>query len=195
MSLLVVTPEMETSLSNQDKKIYRYKFSKDFVFALMEFARMNSGLNRKDFKDSWDMWVKANEEMVQEEKQRLINLGYNKSVEDKMYNSVRYYFKDKYKNRGNLDMVVKKTENDQKRRKYIPLNRELLKSIDEHIKGLLDNKGEIQPKKAYEDFVEKYNDLHEKEYARIKELQDLSESDVRLKIKKTYKNKFYTLTH
>tara|TARA_Y100000389_G_C17459672_1_gene520754 strand:- start:2101 stop:2688 length:588 start_codon:yes stop_codon:yes gene_type:complete len=195
MSLLVTAPEMETSLSNQDKKIYRYKFSKDFVFALMEFARMNSSLNRKDFKDSWDMWVKANEEMVQEEKQRLINLGYNKSVEDKMYNSVRYYFKDKYKNRGNMDMVVKKTENDQKRRKYIPLNRELLKSIDEHIKGLLGNKGEIQPKKAYEDFVEKYNELHEKEYARIRELQDLSESDVKLKIKKTYKNKFYTLTH
>ena len=195
MSLLVIAPEMETSLSNQDKKIYRYKFSKDFVFALMEFARMNSGLNRKDFKDSWDMWVKTNEEMVKEEKQRLINLGYNKSVEDKMYNSVRYYFKDKYKNRGNLDLMVKKSENDKKRRKYIPLNRELLKSIDEHIKGLLDNKGEIQPKKAYEDFVEKYNELHEKEYARIKELQDLSESDVKLKIKKTYKNKFYTLTH
>ena len=75
------------------------------------------------------------------------------------------------------------------------MNRELLKSIDEHIKGLLNNKGEIQPKKAYEDFVEKYNELHEKEYARIKELQDLSESDVKLKIKKTYKNKFYTLTH
>ena len=195
MSLLVIAPEMETSLSNQDKKIYRYKFSKDFVFALMEFARMNSALNRKDFKDSWDMWVKANEEMVQEEKQRLINLGYNKSVEDKMYNSVRYYFKDKYKNRGNLDLMVKKSGNDKKRRKYIPLNRELLKSIDEHIKGLLNNKGEIQPKKAYEDFVEKYNELHEKEYARIKELQDLSESDVKLKIKKTYKNKFYTLTH
>lgn len=195
MSLLVIAPEMETSLSNQDKKIYRYKFSKDFVFGLMEFARMNSGLNRKDFKDSWDMWVKTNEEMVQEEKKRLINLGYNKSVEDKMYNSVRYYFKDKYKNRGNLDLIVKKSENDQKRRKYIPLNRELLKSIDEHIKGLLDNKGEIQPKKAYEDFVEKYNELHEKEYDRIKELQDLSESDVKLKIKKTYKNKFYTLTH
>ena len=195
MSLLVIAPEMETSLSNQDKKIYRYKFSKDFVLALMEFARMNSALNRKDFKDSWDMWVKANEEMVQEEKQRLINLGYNKSVEDKMYNSVRYYFKDKYKNRGNLDLMVKKSGNDQKRRKYIPLNRELLKSIDEHIKGLLNNKGEIQPKKAYEDFVEKYNELHEKEYARIKELQDLSESDVKLKIKKKYKNKFYTLTH
>lgn len=195
MSLLVTTPEMETSLSNQNKKIYRYKFSNDFVFALMEFARMNNGLNRKDFKDSWDMWVKTNEEMVKEEKKRLINLGYNKSVKDKMYNSVRYYFKDKYKNRGNLDMVVKKTENDQKRRKYIPLNRELLKSIDEHIKGLLDNKGEIQPKKAYEDFVEKYNELHEKEYDRIKELQDLSERDVKLKIKKTYKNKFYTLTH
>jgi hypothetical protein len=116
------------------------------------------------------MWVKANGEMVQEEKQRLINLGYNKSVEDKMYNSVRYYFKDKYKNRGNMDIMVNKTGNDQKRRKYIPLNRELLKSIDEHIKGLLDNKGEIQPKKAYEDFVEKYNELHEKEYDRIKEM-------------------------
>jgi len=86
----------------------------------------------------------------------------------------------------------------QNRRKYIPLNREFLKNIEMHINGLLSNDGNIQPKKAYEDFIKNYKNLQDKEYERIRnlELEDtLSEDELALKIKKTYKNKFYTLTH
>jgi len=134
--------------------------------------------------------------MIALEKQRLIDLGYNKSVEDKMYNSARYYFRSKYKNGYNDDMVKKGSK--QNRRKYIPLNREFLKNIEMHINSLLSNDGNIQPKKAYEDFIKNHKNLQDKEYERIRDLEledTLSEDELALKIKKTYKNKFYTLTH
>lgn len=194
MSPLVVNEK--AIVYKKEKKIYRYKFSTEFVFALMEFARMNIMLNSENFKKSWVCWSKINAEMIALEKQRLVDLGYNKSVEDKMYNSARYYFRSKYKNGYNDDMVKKGSK--QNRRKYIPLNREFLKNIEMHINGLLSNDGNIQPKKAYEDFIKNHKNLQDKEYERIRDLEledTLSEDELALKVKKTYKNKFYTLTH
>ena len=157
--------------------IYRFKFSPEFTDCLLEFI----GVHRFDsvpvFKEAWDIWYAANTEMIDRETTRLLNLGYKGNVSCKMYKSVRYYYKNK-----SLE-----TKSPKKRRKYIRLDHMILSMIDEH---LSDNRE--KPANSYQSFMERNR-------VRVKLLTDkllggsLSEQDIDLKLKKTFKNRYFRL--
>ena len=105
--------------------IYRYKFSNDFTNELFKFSKVHQYDHRKDFKDAWEIWMEENQNLVDGEVRRLINLGYEGNVIDKMFKSARYYFRKK---------KIENNKEPQKRRVYQNVQKELLEQMDEHIK-------------------------------------------------------------
>ena len=143
-------------------KTYRYKFSEDVVKSLFEFSKLHQYEKRKDYKESWEAWVKQNDELISTESRRLLMDGYNGNVTDKMYKSARYYFRTK---------PTAKIE-PKKRRKYTSCNSDFIDHMDEYITK---NYKEIE-----NDMNICYNNIHKiKENNKRKKRQEISKSATR----------------
>lgn len=164
--------------------IYRYKFTEDFMEELYKFSKIHQYDDRKDFKEAWKIWTEDNEEIIDEDMRRLVNLGYEGDVLNKMFKSARYYFRKKTREQ-------KKTV---QRRKYINVNRELLDAMDQHIgeKIFQDN---YRPKTGFIEFCKDNEKILKDTIAKIFE-QGVKDSNlIEEKIKKTYKNRYFMLTN
>ena len=96
--------------------IFRYKFDTPTVNLINTFATTHKYDDSSQFREEWDDFIKDNKASIDREKQRLTNLGYTGDINNKMYKSARYYFKNK---------STEKKETKQ-RRKYVTLNKEFL---------------------------------------------------------------------
>jgi hypothetical protein len=165
-----------------DHAIFRFKFTEDFMKELYHFSKIHQYDHRKDFKEAWLLWLDENIDIVRTEVERLIQLGYNGDIIDKMFKSARYYFRKK----SSVKVVPKK------RRQYISINHKVLEAMDEHIKNNRKDSG-YQPKNGFISFC-KDNEIILKEC--IKTLMDNNIKDGELienKLKKTYKNRYFML--
>lgn len=162
--------------------VFRFKFSENVVNKLNSFALLHKHEDRKDFKENWELWIKQNIDLIDEESQRLKQIGYKGDILDKMYKSVRYYFRNKSNS---------KTEPKQ-RRKYISINRELLAVIDQHIDENISNNTNFKPSDGYDEFYQIYEQrMVVPEIERIQKEYNMNKEDVISKIKKTYKNRYF----
>jgi hypothetical protein len=120
--------------------------------------------------------------MVSAEVEIQQNRGFSGDVLDKMFKSARYYFRKK------SPVAVEPKQ----RRQYISVSRELLESMDAHIKiniGLPD----YQPKIGFVSFYEENNSLIEETFRSFYE-QDIKDREfIQLKLKKTYKNRYFMI--
>ena len=165
----------------EDTKIFRYKFSDSVVEEVHRFAQLHRGDDRHQFKDAWKDWVENNREFIQSETQRLVELGYQGDILDKMFKSARYYFRKK---------GTEKKE-PVERRMYVTVSKDILSTVDRHISENMRNNG-YTPANGYDDYcnnnkevlTEWISNLRSEEFG-IKDIQD--------KIKKTYKNRYYVL--
>lgn len=158
--------------------IFRFNFSEEINRELGYFAKLHKHEERSDFKESWQNWIEENETLINQEKKRLENLGYDGDIQDKMYKSVRYYFRKKPLRTEPVERCTR-----------IVVSKDLLEKIDEHIKNNQFN--EIYtPQIAYEEFYKENNDLINNE---INELNMDDDEVAQNKIKKTYKNRFYII--
>lgn len=155
---------------------FRFNFSMELTKELGYFAKLYKHEDRKEFKEKWKEWMKDNIEIIDEEKKRLRNLGYKKDIEDKMYKSVRYYFRKK------------KNKESAKRRTRTVVSKAIIKKIIKHIKEHEFDEN-YTPQLAYEDFYESHLNLIITETDEL----DIDNNFLENKIKKTYKNKFYVL--
>ena len=89
------TNNMNTVNNDINKNIYRYKFTDDFTSELFKFSKIHQYDHRKDFKEAWNQWLEANDEIVSNEERHLTNHGYEGNILDKMFKSARYYFRNK----------------------------------------------------------------------------------------------------
>lgn len=162
--------------------IYRFKFTETFMQELYQFSKIHQYDERKDFKEAWIVWTEENQELIQEETRRLLNLGYAGDVLIKMFKSARYYFRKK-----NLEK-----KKPLERRSYISVNKELLYAMDEHIISKTYDK-DYKPKDGFIEFCQ----LNEKVLKEtILKIYENGITDSRLiedKIKKTYKNRYFTI--
>jgi hypothetical protein len=166
--------------------IYRFKFTQEFMEELYKFSKIHQYDERKDFKEAWKVWSEDNNELIDEEKTRLINLGYSEegNILDKMFKSARYYFRKK------------STEKKQpkQRRQYISVPKELLDSMDQHIEENIYN-DDYQPKTGFISFCKSNETVLKSAIAKIYE-QGISDSSlIEDKMKKTYKNRYFILTN
>ena len=165
--------------------IYRFKFVEPFVDELYNFSKIHQYEDRITFKESWTQWTNDNSTLVDVETRRLLCLGYDGNVMDKMYKSARYYFRNK------------KTEKKEpkKRRKYSSVNKDLLDAMDEHI---LENikKDDYQPKTGFVDFCKngKNKDVLKATVHKLCEEEGTKDPvSIEQKMKKTYKNRYFYL--
>jgi hypothetical protein len=163
--------------------IYRYKFRDVFMEQLTNFADKHRYDEVSTFKEAWGKWtmIGSNISMIIEEERYLNNIGYDGDINDKMYKTVRYYLKNK----------PKEKKEPRKRRKYVSINSEIIETMDCHITGFA-FKNHLKPAAAYKNYSEadQYKDMITIELARLCE-QNLTNKEAIAKIKKTYKNRYY----
>tara|TARA_B100000029_G_scaffold406028_1_gene406569 strand:- start:285 stop:788 length:504 start_codon:yes stop_codon:yes gene_type:complete len=160
-------------------EIYRYKFSNTYSNEVQQTFINVHRFDKPDvFKTAWNAWIGKNNELVEREKRRLFNLGYKGDIADKMYKSVRYY----YKNKSTIKNEPKK------RRTYIRLDKDTLAQMDEFI-CTRKNKN-AKPSESFQMFLEKHKDLVEAIKTTFSE-KGVEEDYIDLKIKKTFKNRCF----
>jgi hypothetical protein len=148
---------------------------------ILFFSKKNEYEDRKEYMERWELWCEENKEEIQEEEQRLIDLGYTGDVLTKMYKSSRYYFRKK---------TLVKVE-PKKRNQYIYLSGDLLEKMDEYILANLT----VKPKDMFLQFSELYSELIQESILELNEKNMYEREDIEFKIKKTFKNRYFNLTH
>jgi hypothetical protein len=174
------TRENDKSLKTRhgnSKLIFRYKFSESFVQELYEFSKIHQHDDRKTFKESWENWTEENNDIVESEIERLHALGYDGDILNKMFKSSRYYFRKK--------STEKKAP--AKRRFYVSVSQDLLNSMDEFISKTNDKK----PSQSFVEYCKTNTDLLQEEVACLFNKGIKDHIEIRNKIKKTYKNRYF----
>ena len=169
-------------INENSVSIYRYKFTDDFTTEMYVFSKIHQYDHRKDFKDAWNRWIEENENLVDDEVRRLTNLGYDSDVLDKMFKSARYYFRKKNNNQ----------KEPQRRRVYIGAQKELLDSMDDHIINNITNQ-DYKPSDGFTMFCKENMEILKEEVKRLCNSGFTDHNEIKDKIKKTYKNRYFIL--
>ena len=165
-----------------DHKIFRFKFTDEFMEDLYKFSKIHQYDHRKEFKEAWLLWIDDNAELVSDEIERLTRLNYEGDVIDKMFKSARYYFRKK-----STAPVVSK-----QRREYISINHNVLEAMDKHIKETVNNP-DYQPKNGFISFCKANHSILKECIEKIME-QGIKDGElIETKLKKTYKNRYFML--
>ncbi len=172
--------EKDDDDSITSSNIYRYKFTDEFISELFKFAKIHQYDDRHTFKEYWSKWLEDNDELVSDECSRLEELGYHGNVIDKMFKSARYYFRKK---------VIEKKE-PTKRRNYVGVDKTMLEAMDSHIKST-----KLKPSDGFDDFCKNHIDLLKIEVVKLCKLNITDPNEIKLKIKKTYKNRHFVVSN
>jgi len=162
-------------------EIYRFNFSDEFKERLSEFATKHKDDDLDTFKDNFENWQTSNKYYIENEEIRLNRFGFAGNIESKMFKSIRYYF---------MKRCNEKEKKPKERKKYICKDNKFLISIKTHIERGL--KERLKPSTAYNKFTEMYNDEIIRMKNMLVNIYDYEESDAMIKIKKIYKNKYFT---
>jgi hypothetical protein len=163
---------------NTKTNIFRFKLSAEFYNQLVSFSKLHQHDDRITYKHNWDRWVHSNNNIIENESNRLTEQGYTGNIIDKMYKSGRYYYRTK-----------KPTNEPKKRRKYIAIEPDLIENMDNHIKDNI-NSTTFKPSYAYDVFTKEYDSVILIEIDKLIE-NGLDIEQIKLKIKKTYKNRYF----
>jgi hypothetical protein len=175
-------------------KTLHFNFTEQMTQELTVFADTHKNDDRKSFKSAWLEWLNTNaiSSLVETEIQTQTQKGFTGDILDKMFTSVRYYFRKK---------LFKAKPEKHERKQYISLCPIFLAEIDKHALSIIKenivksdsdkNLSNISPAKAYANFCETNQ---EPMYAQIEHLVDLLEyTEICEKMKKTYKNRFHLM--
>jgi hypothetical protein len=165
--------------SNDTKVIFRYKFNDLFAEQLYEFSKIHQYDDRTTFKEAWTEWTEENNELIDSEVKRLTDLGYEGNILEKMFKSSRYYFRKK--------STEKKAPIP--RRPYIGMTQDLLDSMDDHILKTIKTK----PAVSFIEFCRTNVEILQDEVKRLCSKGIKEPLEVKDKIKKTYKNRYFTI--
>lgn len=165
----------------EDTKIFRYKFADSVVEEVHRFAQLHRGDDRHQFKDAWKDWVEDNKVFIETETNRLVALGYQGDIVDKMFKSARYYFRKKG--------TGKKEPTE--RRVYVSVSKDILSTVDKHISENMRDNG-FTPANGYDDYCSNNKEVLTEWISNLRS-EDFGIKDIQDKIKKTYKNRYYVL--
>ena len=170
------------NMNEEDRKneltIFRYKLDEKFISELYQFSKIHQYDHRKDFKEAWKNWIEDNEEIVNKEIERLTELDYKGDILDKMFKSARYYFRNKSTEK----------KDPKKRKIYVGIQTSLLEEMDKYI---LTNKN--KPSTGFDNFCKENIELLQKEVTNLYKNVITDSEEIKNKIKKTYKNRYFML--
>lgn len=196
----------KTAIDKIIVKTHRYTFGNEFIRILGEFARKHQDDERKCFKKAWEKWADENKAFIQEEIITMKKNGFEGDVIDKMFKSARYYYRKKTKK----DTSNQDTENDlstaQKptRKKNEYLSTDILNEMDAHIveqmkKNIIHEESNVLkigaiPAKSFDEYCLQYKARILEQSTIYSDGEPLTKAHIEntiLKLKKTYKNRFY----
>jgi len=170
--------------TNNNIKIYRYKFSDEFIEELYKFSKIHQYDHRKDFKDAWEVWIDDNSQLIFKESTRLTELGYDGDILHKMFTSARYYFRKKCTEKKYPRM----------RCTYIGAQKELLDAMDSHISLNMNRyKNTFKPSTGFTEFCKENIALLQQEIELLIKFNIVTSDEIKKKIKKTYKNRYFMI--
>ena len=178
-----VLPVTSNDTFNMTAQVYRFKLSDFLVEELTRFAKIHQRDDRPTYKEAWKAWCDDNSRAIYAETERLEALGYQGSVVDKMYKAGRYYFREK-------DINAK--QEPQTRRVYVQMDRAIINSMDAQIERQMAT-DDFTPAGGFESYCKEAGAVISKEARRLLNA-GLPAADVALKIKKTYKNRYFLLS-
>ena len=191
MALVYENPESRRG------RVLRFEFSGALIDHVTAFASLHKYDDRKTYKEAWLAWLAHDEiaALIRIEVARLSALGYNGDVADKLFKSGRYYFRGKCEAKANAANAANGPNAANANRKYVLLNRQLLDAMDDHIERGLRN-DTYTPASGFDDFCKTSYDesVFKSEVTRLSELMPSGEA-VHAKLKKTYKNRYFTLSN
>jgi len=178
--------------------MFRHFLSNEMADEIHHFAKIHRYDDRIAFKEAWTEWTKADdiEPLINEEIKRMRNMGYTSDIVKKMFVSARYYHRNAPDQDGHDQDGHDQdghNEDEQNNPKIGGLSKEILRKMDEHISQTKTEKK--PPQDQFNEFCIGHRDSIEKEIARLKAKcpQDkLDPTEVLLKFKKSYKNRYYT---
>jgi hypothetical protein len=156
---------------------FHFGFSEDIAQRFTYFATLHRYDDRKSFKESWGKWILVPDvaQAIAQETATLEEQGYQGDILDKMFKSVRYYYRKK-------PAVPKEPK---QRKAYVSLSTDILEKIDKHVVDTIvqhtdpeTNVCDISPAKAFDEYRKTIVDQQ----------IDLA------KYKKTYKNRFFIVS-
>ena len=171
--------------------VLRFNFSSTMKNKLSTFAKIHEHDNRFDFKNAWKLWAEQNKLIIHTETERLELLGFTGNVYNKMFKSVRYYFRHK--------SVIPTAQPP--RKTYECMHKHILSAIDLHIISLIQNitmDTTVSPAYAFDRFCNEQINLI-RDDIRISYSTDTNSISRDMvnsyinKLKKTYKNRFYNI--
>jgi len=179
---------------------FRFNFANSVMEDLTVFSKVHQHDSRIDFKDAWKVWLDQNKVLVENETTRLAEAGFSGNVVDKMFKSVRYYFRKKSMN----------PSTQPSRKPYEGIHTPILLTMDEQIHTQIDNHildgniegdriSSISPAEAFILFCDDYQ----------RNIVDAMRADLQIvngstvsrdtvstytnRLRKTYKNRFYNI--
>ncbi len=161
-------------------KTFRFKFNNEFSIILNEFAKLHRYDNRENFNDAWDIWCENNEDEITKETRRLVNMEYRGDVLTKMYKSARYYYRKKSDGK----------KEPKARREYVSISASILENMDIIINNDNINK---TPAELFLQFCKEYSSELVTEMTNLLSTSELTKNDILLKIKKTFKNRYFNI--
>jgi hypothetical protein len=163
------------------KPIYRFKLSDTINEELSRFSKNHQYDHRKDFKEAFLKWREEKDELFKFEIEMHKSNGYQGDIEDKIFKSARYYFRKKQE--SSTEKKTPTTTNH-----YITVNKELLETMDSYIQKHIQDK----PANSFIKFCNENKEIIKKEIVFLYDIQNIKTAkEIREKIKKTYKNRYY----
>lgn len=165
---------------------FRVVFRPTIKDEVHEFSKVHQYDGRQDFKEAWTEWCEEHQEELTSEFEYQIERGFSMTFPDlvkKLYVSARYYHRKK----PNVVAPQKQRTN------YVRIHDDLLNAMREHITYHLEY-GIEKPSVVYVDFCEENESSMNIEIRRLRAEHDMTKNQVKLKLKKTYKNMYYSIS-
>lgn len=166
----------------ESTKIFRYEFSTGIMESLSTFSKQYKDVDRHAYKEAWSKWLEENNRPIIDEETRLKQDGYEGDIRVKMYKSSRYYFRKK--------STEKKAPTE--RKKYVALDKPILMQIDRHITNNIERE-DFKPSVGFSEFCELEQTAIQETTHHLQEKGITGCSNVREKLKKTYKNRYFVI--
>lgn len=190
-----IQPITETTVqSTQEPEIklqtFHYNFSEQITERFMYFATLHRYDDRKTFKEAWQKWILEEDVAadIQTEIHTLESNHYVGDIMDKMFKSVRYYYRKK--------PVTPKPPTT--RKEYVSLPVAVLESMDKHIiETMIQHTNPettqcgISPAKAFDLYMKQLLLQPDQVQDQVQVQEEPKPAIDIPKYKKTYKNRFF----
>ena len=181
------SPKTGTPTAPASRQTFRFTLAGPVQALLKGFALKHNQATRADYKAAWSSWLEENDEILGAERRRLQEAGYRGDMDDKMYKSGRYYFRA----RAGLAAAAREAAKETRPpRRHVASTRAIRDAMDAHICARLGTEA-FRPVAGYAAFVEDSREVFDQEVARLLTDAGLGREAAEVKLKRTYKNRYF----